>query len=136
MTWSSQLAADIDDSTTTLRLTTPLTPRKHSNFLTIGDEVIEVRGGADTIFVLRGVMGTDPVAHAAGAAVSRYGAVEFVHAHTEGTAIGTAVHPNLAAHSALGLASSSDLTTHANAADPHTGYALDADLVNHEAAAL
>lgn len=38
-------------------------------------------------------------------------------------------HPDLAAHTSLGLIAAS----HATAADPHVAYALDADLANHEA---
>lgn len=34
-------------------------------------------------------------------------------------------HPNLATHDALGLATDAELTTHAGAADPHTGYRLE-----------
>jgi microcystin-dependent protein len=74
MTWSSTLATDISDTDGTIRLTSPLIVRRSSNFLTIESEVIEVRGGAETLYVLRGVMGTEAVAHTAGAVVGRYAA--------------------------------------------------------------
>jgi hypothetical protein len=36
-------------------------------------------------------------------------------------------HPDLATHDTLGLATDAELTTHAGAADPHTGYVLESD---------
>lgn len=46
---------------------------------------------------------------------------------------GPGAHPDLPTHTALGLAAQSGLDTHAGATDPHSAYALDADLANHEA---
>ena len=42
-----------------------------------------------------------------------------LHSHAGGS------HPDLAAHDALGLATQTELDTHAGAADPHTGYRLE-----------
>ena len=39
----------------------------------------------------------------------------------------TAAHPDLATHDTLGLATQSELDTHAGAADPHTGYVKESD---------
>lgn len=52
----------------------------------------------------------------------------------EQTAVGGA-HPDLATHDTLGLSTQVEFDGHTAAADPHTGYALDADLTNHEGAA-
>lgn len=43
-------------------------------------------------------------------------------------------HPDLATHDALGLATDSELTTHAGAADPHTGYRLESADHTHQSA--
>lgn len=131
MVWSSALAADIDASESTLRLTVPIVPRRSSNYLVIEQEIIEVRGGGDVIYVHRGVLGSEPVPHLIGVAVSRYG-VYGTDAPSGGG--GTAAHPNLAAHQTLGLATVAALSDHVSAADPHVLYALDADLANHETA--
>lgn len=76
MPWTSTLAAAVDDSQDKIRLTSPLIPTRTSNFLTIESEVIRVDGvGGNELQVSRGAMGTDPVAHAAGVAVTRFGSV-------------------------------------------------------------
>jgi len=41
--------------------------------------------------------------------------------------VAAGAHPDLATHDALGLATDAELTTHAGAADPHTGYVREAD---------
>jgi hypothetical protein len=130
MVWSSALAADVNATDEVIRLTVPFTPRRSTNYLTIEQEVVEVRGGSDSLYVLRGVMGSEPVAHSAGVAISRYG-VYGTDAPASG---GTAAHPNLATHQTLGLATTAALNAHLSDGDPHVLYALDADLVNHEAA--
>lgn len=43
-------------------------------------------------------------------------------------------HPDLATHDALGLATDTELTTHAGAADPHTGYRLESADHTHQSA--
>ena len=52
----------------------------------------------------------------------------YLYAYTNGAWVdqgGGGAHPNLATHDALGLATDTELTTHAGAADPHTGYRLE-----------
>jgi hypothetical protein len=127
MPWTSTLAGDIDDSVQTIRLTSDFTPRRFTNFLTIESEVVQVTGaGARELSVLRGALGSEPVAHTAGAAVTR------VASQTTGN--GTAAageHPDLATHVALGLG-----TAHAHdfASSGHTHAIYAGTAHNHDSA--
>lgn len=74
MAWSSALSVDIDASITSISLTVPLTPFRYSNLVTCESEVMIVDGAGGLILsVRRGALGTEPVAHSAGAAVTRFG---------------------------------------------------------------
>lgn len=91
MAWSSTLAVSIDENAETILLTSPFFPRRSSNVVYIEGEAVEVTGSGGTVInVLRGMLGTDPVPHAQGAAVGRYDPIVVMNT-TAGTAPGTAV---------------------------------------------
>lgn len=72
----------------------------------------------------------------------RRGAMYQLHAQKHRTGGGDPVpevvagHPSLATHDALGLATDAELTAHAGAADPHTGYRLESADHTHQSTGL
>jgi hypothetical protein len=116
MAWSTTLAGDAGERDTVLRLTAiPAAPAGASMYLTLGSEIVRVTGiGDKAVNVERGMLGTDTANHAAGTTVERYKSPVTLtaeagpHVHPEyeaAPAPAPAEHPDLSAHTALGLAS-------------------------------
>lgn len=127
MPWSSTLAADISATDKTIYTVAPSGTSSYGvTLFVIEDEILAASGiGGTSLFVERGALGTTPVAHAQGTTISRYSAPLSVDGGT---------HPDLTAHTDLGLAGSH---THPYSPDDHThAGGSHPDLATHQALGL
>jgi hypothetical protein len=139
MAWSSTLAVAVDDKQNDLRVAAPMTSLPSSNYVVIEDEIVAIHGaGADgALIVSRGMMGTTPMPHAAGATVTRYAvATTAAGPHTHDYAATVHTHAaGTAAHDHDGVYATPHAHPYATDDHAHAGGAHP-DLATHETLGL
>jgi hypothetical protein len=139
MAWSSTLAVAVDDKQNDLRVAAPMTSLPSSNYVVIEDEIVAIHGAGSegALIVSRGMMGTTPMPHAAGATVTRYAvATTAAGPHTHDYAATVHTHAaGTAAHDHDGVYATPHAHPYATDDHAHAGGAHP-DLATHETLGL